>query len=232
MKKDVNSPKLSSITARDKEILNALIPIVDSIALMMGRNCEVLLHSFENLDKSIIHIVNGHITLRSVGSPITDLGIKVLNNSTENETDITGCYFSKTNDGKSLRSVTTLIRNSKGKPIGMMCINYNMSAPLMDVMSDFSGSGEKNLHDNTENFVASIEDLVKTTLRETINSINTHNNIPNHEKNKTIVGELIKRGIFDIRGAIDIAARELSLSRYTVYNYIREYKFKPQKDEP
>jgi predicted transcriptional regulator YheO len=45
-----------------------------------------------------------------------------------------------------------------------------------------------------------------------------------HEKNKIIVCELIKKGMFDIRGAIDIAARELSVSRYTIYNYIREHK--------
>jgi predicted transcriptional regulator YheO len=78
--------------------------------------------------------------------------------------------------------------------------------------------------------VTSLDDLVKTTLRETITSISSHTNIPNHEKNKTIVCELIKKGIFEIRGAIDIVARELSLSRYTIYNYIRENRFSNKKE--
>jgi predicted transcriptional regulator YheO len=230
MSKDSGTQKFSAATTRDREILDSMIPVVDSIARMMGGNCEVLLHSFESLDRSVIHIVNGHITHRTAGSPITDLGMKILNESAENGNDIRGCYFSKTSDGKTLRSVTTLIRNGKGKPIGMMCINFNMSASLADLINDFSGTTESNQSDNMENFVTNIEDLVKTTLRETINSINGLNNIPNHEKNKTIVFELIKKGIFDIRGAIDIAARELSLSRYTIYNYIRDYKFLNRKE--
>lgn len=226
--KRLSPNKPVSITNKDKEILDAVKPIVDGIAVFFGESCEVLLHSFESLDQSIIHIKNGHITGRSLGSPITDLGMKILNESSESDRMVTDCYYSKTTDGKTLRSVTILIRNRSNKPIGMMCINLNMSAPLMDILGAFSPHSKEEKV-NPENFVNNVDDLVKTTLREAINSINSFN-IPNHEKNKTIVNELIKKGIFDIRGAIDIVAQELSLSRYTVYNYMRENKFSTKKE--
>jgi predicted transcriptional regulator YheO len=219
----------SSITARDKQILEAIKPIVDGIAAFLGENCEVVLHSFESLERSVIHIANSHITGRGLGSPITDLGMKILRESVDVSTDVTGCYYSKTTDGKTLRSLTVMIRNSTGKPIGMICINLNMDAPLLSLINTLvipqAGNPE-----NPENFVANLDELIKTTLRATISAINGHNDIPNNEKNKIIVHELIKKGIFDIRGAIDIVARELLVSRYTIYNYIREHKSSPKKE--
>lgn len=214
----------AGISRKDREILESIKTIVDGIAVVFGKNCEVVLHSFDSLDCSVIHIANGHITGREAGSPITDLGMKILNESAGSGRNVTGCYFSKTADGKSLRSVTVLIRNSSGKPIGMMCINFNMSAPLSDIIESFR---ETALGDQVspEHFVNNIDDLIKTTLKSTIVENNNHNNIPNQEKNKVIVNALIKKGIFEIRGAIDIVARELSISRYTIYNYIREHKF-------
>jgi predicted transcriptional regulator YheO len=221
------------ITLKDKQTLESIKPIVDGIAKLFGECCEVLLHSFESLDRSIIHIANGHITGRSVGAPITDLGMKILQDAADptgarskktSVKNVTDCYYSKTADGKILRSITILINNAAQKPIGMLCINFNMSASLSSLLQAFET--EKQQEQKTpENFVTNIDDLIKTTLRDTIAAINNHNNIPNHAKNKMIVCELIKKGLFDIRGAIDIAARELSVSRYTIYNYIRENKF-------
>jgi predicted transcriptional regulator YheO len=214
-----------TISSGDREILDAIKPVIDGLAILLGENCEVLLHSFESLERSIVHIRNGHITGRKEGAPITDLGMKILKESAGAGKAVTGCYYSKTADGKILRSMTITIRNEAKKPIGLMCVNMNMSAPLIDVLNVFNGAGKQAGGESPENFVTSLDDLVKTTLRETITSISSHTNIPNHEKNKTIVYELIKKGIFEIRGAIDIVARELSLSRYTIYNYIRENKF-------
>ncbi|MDR3122556.1 MAG: PAS domain-containing protein [Treponema sp.] len=210
----------SSITGKDKHILDSIKPIVDGIAAFLGENCEVVLHSFESLDCSIVHIANGHITGRGLGSPITDLGMKLLRDDAKVFTD---CYYSKTTDGKTLRSITIMIRNPSGKPIGMLCINLNMDASLLSMINTLAIPQAEN-PESPENFVANLDELIKITLRETIVAVNRHNDIPNHEKNKIIVYELIKKGMFDIRGAIDIVARELSVSRYTIYNYIREHK--------
>jgi predicted transcriptional regulator YheO len=212
-----------SITVKDKQVLDSVKPIVDGIAAFMGENCEVVLHSFESLECSVIHIANGHITGRGLGSPITDLGMKILQEAADTSKDVTGCYYSKTTDGKTLRSITIMIRNPSGKPIGMICINLNMDAPLLSLINTLAVPQAES-PESPENFVANLDELIKTTLRETIAAINGHSDIPNHEKNKIIVCELNKKGMFDIRGAIDIVARELSVSRYTIYNYIREHK--------
>jgi predicted transcriptional regulator YheO len=212
---------------KDRQLLNSVKPVVDGIAAFMGENCEVALHSFESLEHSVIHIVNGHITGRGLGSPMPDLGMKILQESPGVSKDVTDCYCSKTTDGKTLRSIAIMIRNPSDKPIGMICINLNMDAPLRSLINTLADPPAE----SSENFVANLDELIKTTLRETIAAINGHSGIPNHEKNKIIVCELNKKGMFDIRGAIDIVARELSVSRYTIYNYIREHKSSPKKEK-
>ena len=39
-----------------------------------------------------------------------------------------------------------------------------------------------------------------------------------------IIAELAEKGVFDIKGAIDIVAGEMGISKYTIYHYIREIK--------
>jgi predicted transcriptional regulator YheO len=172
-----------------------------------------------------MHIVNGHVTGRRVGAPITDLGMKLFTQACADSKNVTETYYSKTADGKVLRSTSVVIRNTSDKPIGMLCINYNMSAPLGEVMSLFNKPNTTEESKPVESFVNNVEELIEVTLEEALTEVNSRNDVPNAEKNKAIVGELVTKGIFDIRGAIDIVARKLFVSRYTIYNYIREFKF-------
>ncbi len=211
-----------SLTAGDRAILDSLHPVVDAIATLFGNQCEVLIHSLEDLGHSIIRIRNGHVTGRSVGSPITDLGIKVLKGTRTVEDDVVGSYYSTTNDGKTLKSVTALIRNG-AKPIGLLCINMNLSAPLVEVIAQFlpSGGGPRP-EDSPEHFVMSTEELVRRSLDTAISQIRPKREMSHQVKNKLVVSELYGQGIFDVKGAVEIVAKELGVSRYTVYNYIRE----------
>ncbi len=208
------------LTATDRSILAALEPVVDAVATMFGSHCEVLIHSLEDLSHSIIKIRNGSVTGRRVGSPITDLGIKVLKNTEDSHSDVVGSYYNRTNDGKVLKSVTALIRNGS-KPIGMLCINMDLSAPLLQVLQDFVPVDSRE-EDSPEHFVMSSDELVRRSLETAIAQVGANREIAHQMKNKAIVGELHAQGIFDVKGAVDIVAKELGVSRYTVYNYIRE----------
>ncbi|NJL73184.1 MAG: hypothetical protein HC888_17400 [Candidatus Competibacteraceae bacterium] len=100
-------------------------------------------------------------------------------------------------------------------------MNLDLSAPIGEVLQNFvpqAATGEE----SPENFAMSTEDLVRKCLDDAIQSINSKREISPLNRNKLIVAELFNKGIFDVRGAIDQVARELGVSRYTVYNYVRE----------
>jgi len=215
--------KTIKLTAQDKEILRSIAPIVGGIAELFGRNCEVLLHSFEDPGHSVVEIANAHITGRKVGSPITDLGLNVLMQSFTNRQDVVGSYYTRTETGKLFRSNTILIRNGRQKPIGMLCINLDLSAPLIDFVRDFvPGAEDKN--ETVENFPTEINDLVHKSLEDSITRINLLKGVSAAGKNRMIIAELAEKGVFDIKGAVEIVAGEMGVSKYTIYHRLRGLK--------
>jgi len=217
-----NAVKLNK---KDKAIFHALEPIVEGIAEAFGSNCEVVLHSLEDTSRSVVKIANGHVTGRKVGSPLTDFAAAILKKADSLEKDVVGSYYSKLDAGRQLKSVTMLIRNTQGKPIGFMCINIDLSVPLSDFLRGFLPMGGKPPSASiVEYFPLTMKDLICRTLEMVMTDTNTQREVSPSEKNKVTVLELYKRGIFNVRGAIDLVAKEIGVSRYTVYNYIREAK--------
>lgn len=66
-------------TDKDREYLETNFRLAETIAEFIGPHCEVVIHSFESFEESVVKIVNGHHTGRELGSPITDMGLKMLN---------------------------------------------------------------------------------------------------------------------------------------------------------
>ena len=92
------------------------------------------------------------------------------------------------------------------------------------VQEIFPNSGT--LVNTLEHFPVDTNELINKTLEEVIAKIAKKQDVPNTDKNKLIVLELYNKGIFNIKGTIDLVAKEIGVSRYTIYNYIRETKVK------
>ena len=107
-----------------------------------------------------------------------------------------------------------------------MCININLSAPFHDIMQDFHPSLKENKEEAQKNLSISLGDLIKNSMDEAKQELSSQLHITEKQKNKLVVSELREKGIFDVKGAIDLVAQEIGVSRYTIYNYIREAKNK------
>jgi predicted transcriptional regulator YheO len=205
----------------DREVLKALEPVVDAVAALFGPNCEVLLHSLEDLSSSVMKIANGHVTGRAVGAPMTDLGMQTLKRAMASQSEIVRSYYSRSKDGKTLKSVTALIRRGH-RPIGMFCVNVNLSAPLLEVVSQFFPAQQTEIQDSPEHFLMSSEELVHRSFEKARAAANGQRGLSALARSKLIVKGLYDQGIFDVKGAAGIVAREMGVSRYTIYNYIRD----------
>ena len=69
----------------NKVLLRTLKAVVDCIAESFGGNCEVVLHSLEDLAHTVVKIANNHVTGRKVGSPMTDFGMDILERAESSE---------------------------------------------------------------------------------------------------------------------------------------------------
>jgi len=212
-------------------ILHTLEEVVDFVAEAFGSKCEVALYSLEDLSHAVVKIANGHVTGRKVGSPMTDFGIEMLKEAKSSGKDMVGSHYSQLDDGQLLKSTSMMVRNGQGEPVGMLCINIDLSVPLLDFVRGFLPKSGELPEKIVEHFPATLDELVERTLETVMSRVNGERGISPSDKNKAIVAELCQRRMFRVAGVIDILAKKMGISRYTVYNYIREARLEVGEEE-
>ena len=208
----------------DRMVLNSYGAVVDGLAALIGPFCEIVLHSLEDLNTSAIKIANGDNTGRKVGSPITDLALRTLQDIKGSERNFSRAYFTRAKGGALMKSITIAIKNQEARVIGLLCINVNLDAPFSQVLQSFMPTAEAQAAASSVNFASDVDELVDQTVERTVEEISADTNLSNNLKNRQIVMELFDKGIFDIKDAINRVADRLNISKHTVYLYIRQRK--------
>ncbi|MGU0043127.1 helix-turn-helix transcriptional regulator [Escherichia coli] len=171
---------------------------------------------------SAIHIANGEHTGRKIGSPITDLALRMLHDMTGADSSVFKRHFTRAKSGVLMKSLTIAIRNREQRVIGLLCINMNLDVPFSQIMSIFVLPETPDVGSSV-NFASSVEDSVTQTLEFTIEEVNADCNVSNNAKSSNCAESLRERD-FDIKDAINQVADRLNISKHTVYLYIRQFK--------
>ena len=185
----------------DKEnepLRRTLETVVDCVATVFGNNCEVVLHSFEDLGHTVTKIANGHVTRRKVGSPMTDFGLEIISKADTLGKDVVGSYYTQLDDGRQLKSASMLVRDSRGKLIGMLCINMDLSVPLWDFAKQMVQDETRLAGQPVEHFPTSLDDLMEKTFEAVMSRVTNPRKVSpagKNKANKAVVEELYQRGI-------------------------------------
>lgn len=200
--------------------LKSMIPVAYAVQATVGQYCEVAIHDLRHPDKSLVYLA-GNVTSRQLGAPITDLVLLSLRKYGDECQDFIN-YTSTTRDGKTLRSSTSFIRNDNNKIIGCICINIDIS-PLLSwkyfLESSLAPAGNPPLE---ETFTNDISETLNNIIKATLGNSPIPVTELSKEKKLNIVNTLDTRGVFLIKGAVELVASTLGISRYTVYNYLDE----------
>ena len=213
--------------------LKNFIPVVKTVAKMFGKNCEVVLHDFSVPQHSIIAIENGHVTGRKIGDPITDFALSIWRKGGygKRREDKIINYKTKTKNGKILKSSSVFIKDDQKKIIGCLCINYDITEYSMfnKVIKEFCTSVDLDkeiLTEETETFTGDVDEVLGNIIKEAIEKVGKPVSLM-QKSDKLMVAKIVdEKGGFLIKGAINRLADEISVSRYTVYNYLEELKSK------
>ncbi len=228
---DTKEKNYMQLTPVDRKILESYAKMLDGLGVYLGDCYEIVLHSLEDLDCSIIKIINGHYTGRKEGYPITDLALEMLNELKQDPSHAVRPYFTKNKAGAHLRSCTIPIHGEKNRIIGLLCMNFHMESPLSMVLHNFIASPEavngilSNM-DKTENFSDNVDDLISSALAEVQGNVYANSAITASNKNKEIINQLYHKGIFNLKDAVIKVAEQLNISKNTVYMHIRNIKSK------
>ncbi|MFJ5794345.1 transcriptional regulator [Bacillus atrophaeus] len=210
-----------------KKVLESFIPIAKSTAKMFGPNCEVVIHDLTNPQASVMFTVNNHVTGREIGQSFDHL-VKTVLQSEDFKEDYLAGYTFVTEDKRTIRSSTSLIRDSKQKVIGAFCINFDVEAlnQMQQFMNTFLSTqvevqeNETKPDDDIENVEGIVDQLIQQIIQNSVHPV-----MKRHEKIE-LIRFMDEKGIFLMKGSVEKVASLLGISKVTVYSYLDEIKNK------
>ena len=128
-----------------EDVLPVFKKVVEGLGKHFGDSCEFVLHDYtKEFSSTIVAIANGEVTGRSVGKGGTNIGLRVMQGM-EGE-DGRFNYVSQTQDGRFLRSSTIFLKDDKGKVVGTLCINIDITEMIhaRNYLEKFVNIGKEN----------------------------------------------------------------------------------------
>ncbi|EFC92464.1 MULTISPECIES: helix-turn-helix transcriptional regulator [Dethiosulfovibrio] len=209
-------------------ILRSMLPMVKGLALALGPDYEVVLHDVSDPDHSVVAIENGHVTGRSVGSPLRDFALYVLKSAEEQDRDYVVNYLTRSKDGKRIRSNTFYLKDDTGEIVGYMCVNYDMTkAEMVKGMVDFLVAVDPSAaysEFDVDGPQGKFEDLLERNLRVLRGKVGKPLHLCSKQECLEAVKDLDEGGFFLLKGAVETLAQETGKTKYTIYSYIREVR--------
>jgi predicted transcriptional regulator YheO len=198
--------------------------LADFISALMGVDSEIAIHDLSDPSCSLKVIRNGALSGRDVGSPATDLALRMAQECTGQDTP--SCrlnYRSKTRDGVLLRSSTLVIKDKSGKVVSMLCVNSDDSRYLR-AMEALQALLPAELSDelHQENLSASVDDVGVEIMQGVLAAYGVDPVRMSSDEKAQVVSDLDQRGLFNIRGFVGKAAVALDISEPTLYRYLKQ----------
>lgn len=223
--------------------LKMFFPVVRGLAKILGGDYEVNLHDVSMPEHSLVMCENGHVTGRTVGGPMTDFGLCMLQSEEYKDKEGIFNYLARNNRGELIKCSAIFIRDESKKIIGFLCINYDISKAIaaqeliegllhldMENMGQYQENSQPSDDAEKANFPPPVREWFAQDLEgvfsDSLEKVKLRIGKPLSKLSKAekqnVVHELRDKGFFLLKGAVDILAKEMGNTKYTVYSYIRD----------
>jgi len=195
-------------------------PIAEAVATLLKPHAEVVIHDLRT--QTIAYIAN-NLSRREVGGS----SLAELKDIGSLGADVIGPYRKTNFDGRQLKSITSVLRNTAGEPFGLLCINFDI-APIeaardaLNLLAAFQGAGAQPF----ALFRADWQETVNAAIADFLGERGLAASALAREDHAALVEMLEQEGYFSIRNLVPYLARLLGISRATVYKHLREARQK------
>lgn len=208
--------------------------LVYFLSAALGDNCEIALHDLTSKDQEIVAISNNPISGREVGAKLSNLSLHYLEEKQYLNHDYVMNNKTVGNDGKLMRAATYFIKEEgREMPVGMLCINVNISdlEYLTSTIKKILGiKEEKDIEfkmDNPVEILSSpLDEMIDMYIKECLEKMGFPSYFLaerlNVDEKIKVVKYLQEKGTFKVKGAIVLVAEKLAVSEPTVYRYLKK----------
>jgi predicted transcriptional regulator YheO len=190
-------------------------PLIEAVTALFHPFVEVAVH---DLKRGKIVAIYHNISQRKVGdpSPLKEMKVEV-----DQFPDHFPPYYKENFDGRPLKCTSITLRNAKGKPIGLICINvdttfFQEGHRLLEAFlkTKETAANPVEIFGQCEEQATQLIDQYLKEKRLSLNHLN-------RDQKKEIVQHLYRKGVFNFKNAAPFVAKKLNTSRASIYNYIK-----------
>lgn len=209
--------------------------LVYFLSAALGDNCEIALHDLTSKDQEIVAISNNsNFRKRSWRRSYQIYLTFIIEEKQYLNHDYVMNYKTVGNDGKLMRAATYFIKEEgREMPVGMLCINVNISdlEYLTSTIKKILGiKEEKDIEfkmDNPVEILSSpLDEMIDMYIKECLEKMGFPSYFLaerlNVDEKIKVVKYLQEKGTFKVKGAIVLVAEKLAVSEPTVYRYLKK----------
>ncbi len=208
-------------------ISRKLLPYVamaDMIGSSFGNKCEAVIHDLTIPENSVVYVANGIVTNREIGQSFDHL-VKQVILSKNFKNDYRSNYTFTTDDGREIKSSTSLIRDENEEVIGAFCINFEVDdfRKMSEFLNAFlNDSNIEEVETNQQEEFGTVEEIIVNLIENIVG----HVDVTQLKKNDNIrlITFMYEKGIFLAKGSVEKVAKKLNIAPVTVYSYLDKIK--------
>lgn len=197
--------------------------LAEGLAGQFGRDCEIVIHdlSAENLEHSVVHIENGHVSHRKAGDGPSRVVLNALKKNPDTLKDHIG-YLTKTADGRILKSSTMYFRNDKGELRYILSINYDITNLLIleNALKPLTTCEQEEASSEPAKITQNVNDLLDDLIEQSVALVGRPAALMTKDDKITAIKFLNDAGAFLITKSGDKISKYFGISKYTLYSYI------------
>jgi predicted transcriptional regulator YheO len=202
------------------QILHTAMQVAGGVSRTLGDICEVAVYDGCDSAASAIWL-RGNLTCSLAGAAIGESVLQRIRDATHHDSRN---YVFSAQSGRLVKGSTILLRTCDGQPVGAMCVYLDISGFLaaghmLQSLCAVEASQEA-IPPATDNAA----ELIDRVIQEATTRLGRSPQAMSRADKLTVVDMLDQRGAFTIKRAAYLVAERLDVSRFTIYNYVREVR--------
>lgn len=215
------------LTTSECSIINSYKHLMEDLGKYLGNGYELILYSLEDLNASVIKIVNDYRCDVKIGASLPDYYFSILEKIEKNNNNAINSYFIKKN-GVLIRTNPLPILGDGDRIIALLCINFYTDTAISTLIENYMPIRDIQnvVIENNDNIAQNTDDFIISTYNSVKEEVINDNTISSSNKNKEIISQLYIKGIFNLKDSTEKIAKLMNISKNTVYMHVRNFKNK------